>query len=181
MFRVTARTDYQPGAQVFLSYGSLTNWDAVEHYGYVPQANPCDTAPVTTVAAVLPRAGVSAADAFFHANGSPSWRLLAAARTATAPRGSDKGRVAAGLAASAAGDAAALRALAAVARAARAALPPRQQAPPGRPAAAVAVAWRREYEAVLGKAEAVCGRAAAAAAAAAAGQVRTVADVQQRR
>lgn len=173
-YRVTARARFAPGHQVFLSYGALTNLDLLEHYGHVPDTNPCDTAPFDPACLALPRgaAPVRAADCFFHANGEPGWRLLAAVRAATAPRGSDRGRVAGGGAASAAGDAAALRALEKAATEALRALPPPPPASPASPTAAVAARWRRRYEGVLTRAAGAAGRAAGAAGRAAGAAAR---------
>ena len=87
---IYARTDYQPGEEIFLCYGRYTNLELLEHYGFVLQGedhvNPHDTAilPVTvlseTVLAQLQSMG--GIEPSIHANGNPSWQFLRALRLA---------------------------------------------------------------------------------------------------
>jgi histone-lysine N-methyltransferase SETD3 len=81
---------------VFLCYGRHTNLELLRHYGFVlpPGANPHDTAllpPCTLPAAVRQQLGLgdsggghgdggAAPDAYLHASGTPSWKLLRALR-----------------------------------------------------------------------------------------------------
>ncbi|GLC41210.1 hypothetical protein PLESTB_001526700 [Pleodorina starrii] len=81
---IVVRRPYRRGEQVMLCYGRYTNLELLEHYGFVLQDNPHDTAQLDPAALPLPSSARAAAgapylapsDCFLHANGQPSWQLL---------------------------------------------------------------------------------------------------------
>lgn len=84
-YKLHARRRYSAGDQVFLCYGTHTNLELLEHYGFVLPAtlNPHDLAVLPS--SCLPAAVVSALAAdkrAVHPNGMPTWDLLRELRLA---------------------------------------------------------------------------------------------------
>ncbi|CAL8469431.1 g8972 [Coccomyxa elongata] len=76
-YQLYAQTRYWPGEQVFLSYGAHTNLELLEHYGFVLEDNPYDTAQLPIE--MLPediRGTVPVKASCLQRNGMPSWELL---------------------------------------------------------------------------------------------------------
>ncbi|PNH05183.1 Protein SET DOMAIN GROUP 40 [Tetrabaena socialis] len=81
---IIVRRPYGIGEQIMLCYGRHTNLELLEHYGFVLEANPHDTAPLDPALLPLPDSAryapgappLAPADCFLHANGQPSWQLL---------------------------------------------------------------------------------------------------------
>ncbi|KXZ46488.1 hypothetical protein GPECTOR_43g924 [Gonium pectorale] len=87
---IVVRRPYRAGEQVFLCYGRHTNLELLEHYGFVLEDNPHDTALLDPELLLqqLPPAALAAAAAHgldppppaaecsLHADGAPSWQLL---------------------------------------------------------------------------------------------------------
>ncbi|GLI63985.1 hypothetical protein VaNZ11_007094, partial [Volvox africanus] len=117
---IVARRWYRRGEQVMLCYGRYTNLELLEHYGFVLQYNPHDTALLDPALLPVPSAArtsagspcLTPADCFLHANGQPSWQLLHFLRycaASPAERRSAGHRMAAGAAVSQQGDRRALQ------------------------------------------------------------------------
>lgn len=93
-YRIYTRRRYRAGEQVFLCYGRHTNLELLQHYGFVLEDNPHDTAPLPRhslppeVALKLPPPSTpgdsSSNGCYVHHNGTPSWELLRALRLASA-------------------------------------------------------------------------------------------------
>lgn len=72
------RVSYKPGDQVYLCYGTHTNLELLELYGFMLNDNPHERSFLTrsTLEHVLHRQPVRATECFIHWNGHPSWELL---------------------------------------------------------------------------------------------------------
>ncbi|CAK0784490.1 hypothetical protein CVIRNUC_007694 [Coccomyxa viridis] len=83
VYKLHARTRYLPGEQVFLCYGSHSNLDLLEHYGFVLDDNPHDAAllPVGALPDGQLQGSVQPRECWLHPCGTPSWGLLRALRT----------------------------------------------------------------------------------------------------
>eukprot|EP00803_Ostreobium_quekettii_P008543 evm.model.scf_2881.1 EVM.evm.TU.scf_2881.1 scf_2881:1985-3226(+) len=80
-YHLFARSDYQPGEQVFMCYGAHTNLQLLEHYGFVLWDNPHDIVPLQRSSLELNDGeSMSAAECYIHSNGAPSWGVLRAMR-----------------------------------------------------------------------------------------------------
>ncbi|KAK9908367.1 hypothetical protein WJX75_006775 [Coccomyxa subellipsoidea] len=76
-YMLFAQTRYRAGEQVFLSYGAHTNLELLEHYGFVSEDNPYDTAQLPVI--MLPeglQGTVPLTATYLQRNGMPSWELL---------------------------------------------------------------------------------------------------------
>ncbi|CAJ1970815.1 unnamed protein product [Sphenostylis stenocarpa] len=81
-----ARAHYKKGDQVLLCYGTYTNLELLEHYGFLLQENPNDKVFIPLEAAVYSSTSWSKDSLYIHHNGKPSFALLAALRLWATPQ-----------------------------------------------------------------------------------------------
>nr|XP_027187705.1 protein SET DOMAIN GROUP 40 isoform X2 [Cicer arietinum] len=80
-----ARTHYKKGDQVLLCYGTYTNLELLEHYGFLLQGNPNDKVFIPLEPAMYTSTSWSKESLYIHHNGKPSFALLAALRLWATP------------------------------------------------------------------------------------------------
>ncbi|TKY56651.1 SET DOMAIN GROUP 40 protein [Spatholobus suberectus] len=81
-----ARAQYKKGDQVLLCYGTYTNLELLEHYGFLLQENPNDKVFIPLDPAVYSSTSWSKESLYIHHNGKPSFALLAALRLWATPQ-----------------------------------------------------------------------------------------------
>ncbi|KAK7385653.1 hypothetical protein VNO78_31416 [Psophocarpus tetragonolobus] len=81
-----ARAYYKKGDQVLLCYGTYTNLELLEHYGFLLQENPNDKVFIPLEPAVYSSSSWSKESLYIHHNGKPSFALLAALRLWATPQ-----------------------------------------------------------------------------------------------
>nr|XP_029143744.1 protein SET DOMAIN GROUP 40 isoform X2 [Arachis hypogaea] len=81
-----ARANYNKGDQVLLCYGTYTNLELLEHYGFILQENPNDKVFIPLEPAVYSSTSWSRESLYIHYNGKPSFALLAALRLWATPQ-----------------------------------------------------------------------------------------------
>ncbi|MED6176231.1 hypothetical protein PIB30_086172 [Stylosanthes scabra] len=81
-----ARANYKKGDQVLLCYGTYTNLELLEHYGFILQENPNDKVFIPLEPAVYSSTSWSRESLYIHYNGKPSFALLAALRLWATPQ-----------------------------------------------------------------------------------------------
>ncbi|KAL4299516.1 hypothetical protein AHAS_Ahas17G0108700 [Arachis hypogaea] len=81
-----ARANYNKGDQVLLCYGTYTNLELLEHYGFILQDNPNDKVFIPLEPAVCSSTSWSRESLYIHYNGKPSFALLAALRLWATPQ-----------------------------------------------------------------------------------------------
>ncbi|KAK7276174.1 hypothetical protein RIF29_17309 [Crotalaria pallida] len=81
-----ARAHYKKGDQVLLCYGTYTNLELLEHYGFLLRENPNDKVFIPLDPAVYSSSSWSKESLFIHHNGKPSFALLAALRLWATPQ-----------------------------------------------------------------------------------------------
>ncbi|CAJ2652946.1 unnamed protein product [Trifolium pratense] len=80
-----ARTNYKKGDQVLLCYGTYTNLELLEHYGFLLQENPNDKIFIPLEPAMYTSTSWSKESLYIHHDGKPSFALLAALRLWATP------------------------------------------------------------------------------------------------
>ncbi|KAL4577835.1 hypothetical protein LXL04_013949 [Taraxacum kok-saghyz] len=80
-----ARTNYKKGDQVLLSYGTYTNLELLEHYGFILNSNPNDKAYIPLPNDLHSLHSWPQDSLYIHHNGTPSFALLAAMRLWATP------------------------------------------------------------------------------------------------
>ncbi|ESW13964.1 hypothetical protein PHAVU_008G241400 [Phaseolus vulgaris] len=85
-----ARAHYKKGDQVLLCYGTYTNLELLEHYGFLLQENPNDKVFIPLDPAVYFSTSWSMESLYIHHNGKPSFALLAALRLWATPQNKRK-------------------------------------------------------------------------------------------
>ncbi|KAL7192730.1 hypothetical protein ACSBR2_024531 [Camellia fascicularis] len=75
-----ARRNYKKGEQVLLSYGTYTNLELLEHYGFLLDKNPNDKAFVPLEPEIYSSCSWPKDSLYIHPNGKPSFALLSALR-----------------------------------------------------------------------------------------------------
>ncbi|KAE9615081.1 putative histone-lysine N-methyltransferase chromatin remodeling SET family [Lupinus albus] len=81
-----ARAHYKKGDQVLLCYGTYTNLELLEHYGFLLHENPNDKVFIPLEPAVYSSSSWSKESLYIHHNGRPSFALLAALRLWATPQ-----------------------------------------------------------------------------------------------
>lgn len=80
-----ARKSYRKGEQILLSYGTYTNLELLEHYGFILNENPNDKAFIPLAPDMYSWCSWSTDSLYIHQNGKPSFALLAAVRLWATP------------------------------------------------------------------------------------------------
>ncbi|KAK9062131.1 hypothetical protein SSX86_019316 [Deinandra increscens subsp. villosa] len=80
-----ARRNYKKGEQVLLSYGTYTNLELLEHYGFILNENPNDKAYVPLPSDLYSLCSWPLDSLYVHQNGKPSFALLAVMRLWATP------------------------------------------------------------------------------------------------
>ncbi|XP_058744788.1 protein SET DOMAIN GROUP 40 [Vicia villosa] len=80
-----ARENYKKGDQVLLCYGTYTNLELLEHYGFLLQENSNDKIFIPLEPAMYTSTSWSKESLYIHHNGKPSFALLAALRLWATP------------------------------------------------------------------------------------------------
>ncbi|CAL5189936.1 unnamed protein product [Lathyrus oleraceus] len=80
-----ARANYKKGDQVLLCYGTYTNLELLEHYGFLLQENSNDKIFIPLEPAMYTSTSWSKESLYIHHNGKPSFALLAALRLWATP------------------------------------------------------------------------------------------------
>ncbi|CAI9265474.1 unnamed protein product [Lactuca saligna] len=80
-----ARTNYKKGDQVLLSYGTYTNLELLEHYGFILNSNPNDKAYIPLPPDLHSLHSWPKDSLYIHHNGTPSFALLASMRLWATP------------------------------------------------------------------------------------------------
>ncbi|KAI3794401.1 hypothetical protein L1987_37032 [Smallanthus sonchifolius] len=80
-----ARTNYKKGDQVLLSYGTYTNLELLEHYGFILNNNPNDKAYIPLPSDLYSLCSWPLDSLYIHQNGKPSFALLAVTRLWATP------------------------------------------------------------------------------------------------
>ncbi|KAF5957941.1 hypothetical protein HYC85_005166 [Camellia sinensis] len=75
-----ARRNYKKGEQVLLSYGTYTNLELLEHYGFLLDKNPNDKAFIPLEPEIYSSCSWPKDSLYIHPNGKPSFTLLSALR-----------------------------------------------------------------------------------------------------
>ncbi|XAR58107.1 Histone-lysine N-methyltransferase [Bertholletia excelsa] len=75
-----ARRNYKKGEQVLLSYGTYTNLELLEHYGFLLERNPNDKVFIPLVPEIYSSCSWSTDLLHLHQNGKPSFALLSSLR-----------------------------------------------------------------------------------------------------
>ncbi|XP_057442069.1 protein SET DOMAIN GROUP 40 isoform X2 [Lotus japonicus] len=81
-----ARENYKKGDQVLLCYGTYTNLELLEHYGFLLPENPNDKICIPLEPAIYSSTSWSKESLYIHQNGKPSFALLAALRLWATPQ-----------------------------------------------------------------------------------------------
>ncbi|KAH7850870.1 hypothetical protein Vadar_003980 [Vaccinium darrowii] len=81
-----ARRNYQKGEQVLLSYGTYTNLELLEHYGFLLDKNPNDKAFIPVEPEVYSSCSWPKDSLYIHQNGKPSFALRSALRLWLTPK-----------------------------------------------------------------------------------------------
>ncbi|KAK7300619.1 hypothetical protein RJT34_11467 [Clitoria ternatea] len=81
-----ARLHYKKGDQVLLCYGTYTNLELLEHYGFLLPENPNDKIFIPLEPAIYSSTSWSKESLYIHHNGKPSFALLAALRLWATPQ-----------------------------------------------------------------------------------------------
>ncbi|KAI3798726.1 hypothetical protein L1987_34004 [Smallanthus sonchifolius] len=81
-----ARTNYKKGDQVLLSYGTYTNLELLEHYGFILNNNPNDKAYIPLPSDLYSLYSWPLDSLYIHQNGKPSFSLLAVMRLWATPK-----------------------------------------------------------------------------------------------
>ncbi|XP_027939035.1 protein SET DOMAIN GROUP 40 isoform X1 [Vigna unguiculata] len=85
-----ARAHYKKGDQVLLCYGTYTNLELLEHYGFLLQENPNDKVFIPLEPTIYLSTSWSMESLYIHHNGKPSFALLAALRLWATPQNKRK-------------------------------------------------------------------------------------------
>ncbi|CAK9169805.1 unnamed protein product [Ilex paraguariensis] len=80
-----ARRNYRKGEQVLLSYGTYTNLELLEHYGFLLNENPNDKAFVALEPGMYSLCSWPKDSLYIHKDGMPSFALLLAVRLWATP------------------------------------------------------------------------------------------------
>ncbi|CAN0880486.1 Protein SET DOMAIN GROUP 40 [Linum grandiflorum] len=80
-----ARRDYTKGEQVLLAYGTYTNLDLLEHYGFLLGKNPNDKAFIPLEPCMHSLTSWPQDSMYIHVDGKPSFALLCALRFYVSP------------------------------------------------------------------------------------------------
>ncbi|KVI08676.1 Rubisco LS methyltransferase, substrate-binding domain-containing protein [Cynara cardunculus var. scolymus] len=80
-----ARRNYRKGDQVLLSYGTYTNLELLEHYGFILDGNPNDKAYVPLPSDLHSLCSWPGDSLYIQQNGKPSFALLSAMRLWATP------------------------------------------------------------------------------------------------
>ncbi|XP_019052700.1 PREDICTED: protein SET DOMAIN GROUP 40 isoform X3 [Nelumbo nucifera] len=80
-----ARKSYKIGEQVLLSYGTYTNLELLEHYGFILDMNPNDKAFIELDAEICSSSSWSKDTLYIQQDGKPSFTLLSALRLWATP------------------------------------------------------------------------------------------------
>ncbi|XP_031262945.1 protein SET DOMAIN GROUP 40-like isoform X2 [Pistacia vera] len=75
-----ARQSYEKGEQVLLSYGTYTNLELLEHYGFLLDENPNDKFFIPLDTGIYSSGSWPKESQYIHQNGKPSFALLSALR-----------------------------------------------------------------------------------------------------
>ncbi|XP_004145844.1 protein SET DOMAIN GROUP 40 isoform X4 [Cucumis sativus] len=75
-----ARESYRKGEQVLLSYGTYTNLELLEYYGFLLQENPNDKVFIPIEHDIYGSSSWPKESLYIHQNGNPSFALLSALR-----------------------------------------------------------------------------------------------------
>ncbi|GFS39455.1 hypothetical protein Acr_00g0063120 [Actinidia rufa] len=75
-----ARRNYKKGEQVLLSYGTYTNLELLEHYGFLLDENPNDKAFIPLESEIYSSCSWPKDSLYIQQNGKPSFALLSALR-----------------------------------------------------------------------------------------------------
>ncbi|GMH11287.1 hypothetical protein Nepgr_013128 [Nepenthes gracilis] len=86
-----ARKNYRKGEQVLLSYGTYTNLELLEHYGFLLSENQNDKVFIPLGPDIFVSGKWPANSLFIHQNGRPSFALLSALRLWFTPANQRKG------------------------------------------------------------------------------------------
>ncbi|KAI8540961.1 hypothetical protein RHMOL_Rhmol08G0025800 [Rhododendron molle] len=81
-----SRKNYQKGEQVLLSYGTYTNLELLEHYGFLLDENPNDKAFIPLEPEVYSSCSWPKDSLYIHQNGKPSFALLSTLRLWLTPQ-----------------------------------------------------------------------------------------------
>lgn len=85
MYCFYARRDYKAGDQVLLSYGTYTNLELLEHYGFLLNENPNDKVFIPLETNIYSSSSWPRDSFYIHHNGKPSFALLSALRLWATP------------------------------------------------------------------------------------------------
>ncbi|XP_059642875.1 protein SET DOMAIN GROUP 40 isoform X2 [Cornus florida] len=80
-----ARRNYKKGEQVLLSYGTYTNLELLEHYGFLLNENPNDKVFIPLEPEIYSSCSWPKELLYIHQNGKPSFALLSAIRLWATP------------------------------------------------------------------------------------------------
>ncbi|KDP35711.1 hypothetical protein JCGZ_10483 [Jatropha curcas] len=80
-----ARKNYKKGEQVLLSYGTYTNLELLEHYGFVLDENPNDKVFIPLEPSMYSSNSWPKESMYIHQDGKPSFALLSALRLWATP------------------------------------------------------------------------------------------------
>ncbi|XP_030953208.1 protein SET DOMAIN GROUP 40 [Quercus lobata] len=80
-----ARQDYKKGEQVLLCYGTYTNLELLEHYGFILNENPNDKVFIPLEPEIYSSSSWPKESLYIHQNGKPSFSLLSALRLCATP------------------------------------------------------------------------------------------------
>ncbi|KAL8109284.1 protein SET DOMAIN GROUP 40 [Apium graveolens] len=80
-----ARNSYRKGEQVLLSYGTYTNLELLEHYGFILNRNPNEMVFIPLEPEMYSCCSWSQNSLFIHQNGKPSFTLLSTIRLWATP------------------------------------------------------------------------------------------------
>ncbi|KAK1578479.1 hypothetical protein Q3G72_030550 [Acer saccharum] len=80
-----ARENYKKGEQVLLSYGTYTNLELLEHYGFLLNENPNDKVFVSLDPGMYSSSSWPKESQYIHGNGKPSFALLSSLRLWATP------------------------------------------------------------------------------------------------
>ncbi|KAG8662558.1 hypothetical protein MANES_01G124000v8 [Manihot esculenta] len=81
-----ARNNYKKGEQVLLSYGTYTNLELLEHYGFLLNKNPNDKVFIPLEPSMYSCNSWPKESMYIHQDGQPSFALLSALRLWTTPQ-----------------------------------------------------------------------------------------------
>ncbi|CAL2244510.1 unnamed protein product [Prunus armeniaca] len=81
-----AKKSYKEGEQVLLSYGTYTNLELLEHYGFLLNENPNDKVFIPLEPEIYSSCSWPKESLFIHQNGKPSFALLSTLRLWATPQ-----------------------------------------------------------------------------------------------